>query len=351
VGLLVSAAHAGAAAPRAFYGVMAANDPDAGEIARMGSGKVGTLRINFVWAAVQPTEGAAYDWSHYDAIIGGAAQQGIRVLPTVYSSPSWAASRDNHPPDPARRGDFQNFVAAAAARYGANGTFWSSNPAIPKLPVIWWQLWNEVNSPSFWFSKPSAKQYVGLLRSFNAGIKSGDPSAKIALAGLFRTPQVKHGIDLVKYLPAVYRRGAKPLFDAAAIHPYATTPSQALQAVRELRKLMNRFKDRKASIWITEVGWASGGNPTPLTVSPQRQATYLRKAFNLLAKNRKRLKIAGVVWYSWRDVPGGIWFNHTGLFTQTLDPKPAWEAFASLTGGSAAATGTSGSSGLPIPLP
>ena len=64
----------------------------------MGTGHVGTLRINFVWGAVQPTSTATYDWSHYDAIIGAAAQQGIRVLPTVYSSPAWVASRTNYPP-------------------------------------------------------------------------------------------------------------------------------------------------------------------------------------------------------------------------------------------------------------
>jgi hypothetical protein len=349
--VLASASQASAAAPRSFYGVMAANDPDASEIARMGAGKVGTLRINFVWGAVQPTEGAAYDWSHYDAIIVAAAQEGIRVLPTVYSSPAWAAKRNNFPPDQAHRNDFRNFVSAAAARYGANGTFWSENPGVPKVPVIWWQFWNEVNSPSFWYPKPSAKQYVGLLRVFHDGITSGDPSAKIALAGLFRTPQVKNGVDLDQFLPAIYRRHAKPLFDAAAIHPYATTPAQALDAVQETRKIMLRFKDRGASLWITEVGWASGGNPTPLTVSPQRQASYLRNVFNLAAKNRGRLHINGLVWYSWRDLPGGVWFDHTGLFTQTFDSKPAWDAFTSLTGGSATDSGTSGPPGPPIPLP
>src|SRR3954452_8441930 len=117
--------HAGAAtAPRAFYGVIPANDPDASEIARMGTGKVGTLLINFVWGAVQPTAGSPYDWSHYDAIIGAAPEQGIRVLPTVYSSPSWAASRTNYPPAKAHLNDFRAFVQAAAARYGANGIFW-----------------------------------------------------------------------------------------------------------------------------------------------------------------------------------------------------------------------------------
>jgi hypothetical protein len=36
-------------APRSFYGVMGSADPDPTEIARMGAGRVGTLRINLVW--------------------------------------------------------------------------------------------------------------------------------------------------------------------------------------------------------------------------------------------------------------------------------------------------------------
>jgi hypothetical protein len=330
-----------AAAPRDFYGVMAATDPDSTEIARMGAGKVGTLRINFVWGAVQPTEAAGFDWSHYDAIIGAAAQQGIRVLPTVYSSPTWVASQTNHPPTGGFRGPFGAFVRAAAERYGSNGTFWSQNPQIPKLPVIYWQLWNEMNSPSFWFRKPSAKQYTSLLRVFNRGIKSGDPIARIVLGGLFRTPRIRNGIPLDRYLPGIYRAKGKKLFDAVAMHPYATTPKATLRAVRDTRRFMARFKDKKAKLWITEIGWATGGDRTPLTVSPQRQAAYLRKTFVLLAKNRGRMKIAGVIWYSWRDLPGGIWFNHTGLFTQTLDPKPSWSAFVGLTGGSPSAPASS----------
>jgi hypothetical protein len=326
-------AGAHAAAPRAFYGVMAATDPDSTEIARMGTGKVGTLRINLVWGAVQPQQTSALDWAHYDAIIGGAARQGIRVLPTVYSAPTWAA-RDNFPPAKAHRGEFQTFVREAAARYGSNGSFWTSNPSVPKLPVTDWQLWNEMNSPSFWRPKPSPKQYVKLLKVFHRGIKSGDPRAKIVLGGLFRTPRVRNGVPLDKYLPGIYRAKGKKFFDAVAIHPYATTPKDALRAVRDTRRIMARFKDKKAKLWITEIGWATGGVATALTVSPQRQAAYLRKSFKLLAKKRKGFKIAGVVWYSWRDLPGGIWFNHTGLFTQTFDPKPSWSAFTSLTGGS-----------------
>src|SRR6266540_1242436 len=227
-----------ATAPRGFYGVIPATDPDPSEIARMGAGKVGTLRINLVWGAVQPNAGDALDWSHYDAIVGAAAEQGIRVLPTVYSSPSWAASASNHPPSKSHLNDFRAFVQAASARYGANGTFWSDHPTIPKLPIIDWQLWNEANSPSFWFRRPNPSQYVSLLRTFSGGIRACDSSAKVVLSGLFLTPRLTHGIPLDRYLPAIYRRKAKSLFDAVALHPYATTPRDALNAVKDVRKIM-----------------------------------------------------------------------------------------------------------------
>jgi polysaccharide biosynthesis protein PslG len=326
-----------ARAPRPFYGVMAAQDPTASELARMGDGRVGTLRVNFVWSAVQPSESSPLNWSYYDAIIGGAASQGIEVLPTVYSSPPWAASRTNHPPNKGHLEEFRAFVRAAAERYGAGGSFWVAHPSISPKPVVWWQLWNEPNFPNFWYRKPNPKQYVALLRVFHEAVKAGNPAGKVVLAGLFPTPaeHVRGGINLDRYLTAIYRHHGKPLFDAAAVHPYASRPSVSLDYIREARRIMARFGDKRSPIWVTEIGWASGGAATPLTVGSRRQASYVRSTFRLLAKNRRRLKIAGVIWYSWRDLPGGIWFNHTGLFTQGYEAKPAWKAFVGLSGGSA----------------
>jgi hypothetical protein len=265
--VFVPQAHA-ARAPRAFYGVMAAQDPSASEIDRMGDGRVGTLRINFVWGAVQPSQSAPLDWTYYDAIIGEAADRGIQVLPTVYSSPRWAASRANHPPSRRHLGAFRAFVTAAVARYGPGGSFWTTHPAVSPLPVVWWQFWNEPNFPNFWYRRPNPKQYVKLLRTFHSAVRAGSPGAKVVLAGLFPTArdQVKRGINLDEYLTAIYRHRGRPLFDAAAIHPYAGRPSIAVDLVRDARRIMSRFRDRRKPIWVTEVGWASGGVRTPLTV-------------------------------------------------------------------------------------
>jgi hypothetical protein len=318
-------------APRSFYGVMAADDPTSAEVARMEAGGVGTLRINLVWAWVQPDSSTEFDWDHYDQVIGDAARSGIRVLPTIYGSPSWAAIEQNYPPWQGNVNAFRVFASATAQRYGTNGTFWASHPEIPKLPVAWWQLWNEVSSSNFWDATPKPAEYIDLLRTFHDGITEGDPSARILLAGLYPTPIAPNSIPFRRYLRALYKGGAKPLFDGAALHPYSTIPQVALQRVRAMRRLMSRYGDRRKPIWITEVGWATGGFPGSATVAPEQQALYLMNTYRKLAAVRKLLNIAGVVWFSFRDTGGWVWFNNCGLLTARLAPKPSWTAFLSLT--------------------
>ena len=333
--LCLGFAGSASAAPRSFYGLVASADPTATEFERMGSARVGTLRLNFSWESVQHSgPDQPYDWSRYDSLIGAAAKQGIRVLPTIFSSPGWAAAKPHHPPRPGSMDEYREFVRAASARYGSNGMFWLLNPLTPKVPILDWQVWNEVNSPSFWHPKPNPKAYKRLLLVTNSGLEAGDPQARVMLAGLFRSPRIKNGIWLKKYLPGLYKAKGKPLFDSVAIHPYAPTPKRTLNSVLEARKIMSRFKDKRKPIWLTEVGWATGGQKTPLTVSRKKQAKYLSQLYKLMRQNRGRHKIGGVLWYSVRDLPGSIWFNNTGLFTTGGSAKPGWAAYARVAGGS-----------------
>jgi polysaccharide biosynthesis protein PslG len=146
--------------------------PDSAELDRMGSGKVGTLRINLAWGTVQGSPDADYDWSHYDPVIAGAARNGIRVLATVYSSPQWAEPTPEYPPLGHRLGEFEDFARAAAGRYGSDGSFWKENPGLPQLPITDWQLWNEPNSPLFWKPAPDAGDYLALLRGFDDAVRA-----------------------------------------------------------------------------------------------------------------------------------------------------------------------------------
>jgi hypothetical protein len=329
-----------------FYGVISAEPlPDGAELARLGSSGAGTLRINLAWGSVQSGPDAPYDWSHYDPVIGGAAENGVRVLATVYSTPSWAASTAETPPLGSALPAFEDFVRAAVERYGDDGTFWQEHSDVPKLPITDWQLWNEPNYAFFWRPGPDASDYVELLRSFRAAVKSPDPGARIVLGGLFPAPT--DGIPLERYLAHLYRAGGQGQFDTLAIHPYASNPREALARVAEARSIMDRFGDSDAPIWITEVGWASGGAPSGVTVGPERQADYLRQMFELAAADSDRLGIAGVVWYSLNDTPGPLWVGHCGLFTVDGTAKPAWDAFAEVAGGSAQAANDAEGAALP----
>jgi len=331
--LCLAFASSAAAAPRSFYGVVSSGDPSAADLVRMGKGKVGQVRVNIHWPAVQPLENWPYDWSRYDPIVRQAAERRIKVFPTIYGSAAWAADTGKHPPKPEFRDEFQAFLRAAAERYGPGGDFWAENPQLPKLPFTDWQMWNEVNSPTFWYAKPKAKQYKPLLVAATRGIKPVNPGAKIVVAGLFRTPRVKNSIPMKKYLKQLYRTGAKPFFDAVAVHPFARDPQTAMETLDEARRVMRRHKDRKTPIWITELGWASSGIRTPVTVSPKKQARYLRQSFRKAARSRKRRKIRGVFWYTFQDSAPKFWIYRTGLLTQSGKAKPSWKAFVRFTGG------------------
>ena len=265
-------------------------------------------------------------------VIAGAAKNGIRVLPTVYSSPTWAEPSPEYPPLGARLPEFEDFARAAVRRYGSDGSFWKANPGIA-------QAADHATGSS---GTSRTRRSSGSRRRMRATTSSccadstprsagADPAAQIMLGGLFPTP--RGGIDMADFISALYRGGGKGLFDAAAMHPYAATPSDALASVREARSVLDRLGDPGARLWITEVGWASAGQPSGLTVGPQRQADYLTRIFELAAQHRERLGLDGVIWYSLNDTPGPLWPGHCGLFTLDGPPKPSWDAFVRLTGG------------------
>jgi hypothetical protein len=323
---LIAAAPAHGALPRTFVGATAFEDPSSEEFELM-SEAVGTYRTNLYWPPVEPVGPGERDWSRYDALIGGAAEHRIQVLATVYGSPGWAAAASHHPPDAAHRDDFEAFLRAAVGRYGPGGEFWKAHPELPEVPIRTWQLWNEPNVPIFWLPNPRAAQYQSLLVAAERAIHAVDSGAQVLLGGLFPSSYGRTGIPGPRYLTDLYDGGAAPHFDAVAVHPYAKDPATALRIVEEMREIMDSHGDADKPIWVTEVGWATSGRKSGLTVSEEVQAEYLREVFALAEANRERLRLEGMIWFSFRDQePAALWPYRTGLFDASGEPKPAWDA-------------------------
>ena len=202
---------------------------------------------------------------------------------------------------------FKAFTADLVKRYGPNGTFWAANPSLPEKPIRAWQIWNEQNSPSFYGPKPNVKAYAKLLDAANKAISSVDPKAEVILGGMFGTPQQgrKPSIFAWNFLDKLYTiKGAKKDFDGVGIHPYAGQMTKVIQQTELMIESIRDARDRTATTWITELGWASSGPANPLVKGSKGQAQRLKDAFNYFLKNRRKFKTQTVIWYSWRDHDG-----------------------------------------------
>jgi hypothetical protein len=136
------------------------------------------------------------------------------------------------------------------------------------------------------------------------------------------------------------------------LHPYGVDERGAEGAIIRMRRLLKKVGDRKRTLWITEVGWGSGGEPSPFTKSSRKQAKLLRDTAKLLERKRKKYRLGAMYWFSWRDRldPGGTgqWQDHTGLFKRDGTPKLAWNAFTDVTGGRPGSGPIEESLGLPL---
>jgi GH35 family endo-1,4-beta-xylanase len=351
VALLLAASAAQAQPPRAFFGVTPQRHLEDADFSRMAEAKSGTLRFELHWAGIEPAQDAPYDWSSSDRTVAEAARNGIRALPFAYATPDWVAALDGRdcpngcgtfaPAGKAALAEWREFLEAAVRRYGPGGEFWAVHPDLHPLPIRDWQIWNEQNSPAFYAPKPSIADYAKLLHAARRAITSEDTGAEIILGGMFGTPQggLRPAIAAQEYLSKLYDRGAERDFDGVAPHPYAPRYENVVAQVESIRATMKEAKDGHADLWITEIGWASDGPATPLNRGPRGQAERLEQAFKYFVRNRKRLNVRNVDWYSWRDdssAGAGLceWCPYSGLFDDDLEAKPALKAFTKFTGGS-----------------
>lgn len=344
---LSSGAGTARAVPREFFGIVPQtplSDRD-GEFMRRG--RIGAVRWPLAWGGVQPAPNGDYEWGAFDDVVKTAARQHLRVLPFVYSTPSWLARNYTTLPvnNARQRRAWAAFLRAAAERYGPHGEFWrehwrGSGDFVPKVPLREWQIWNEANF--FYFARPASPyRYAQLLKIANRALKRGDRSVKTIVAGLFGEPSAKppNAMHAVDFLRRLYRvRGIKASFDGIALHPYSETARDLARMADEMRRVAVQNRDPRARLYITEMGWGSQNNPNLVSFEQGTgfQLREMRRAYRYMIRNRGRLNLRGVYWFTWKDMRGSCNFcDSTGFFRDSarFKPKPAWRAFVNITGG------------------
>ena len=312
----------------------------------MVSSGVESVRAAFSWAAAQPFRTAAdvpadlqsqfttvggvpTDFSNTDQVIGDAARRGLTVLPAVLYAPAWDSRNNKFGFNPPRRAaPYASYLTALIGRYGPHGSYWSSHPDVPKLPVRQWQIWNEPNL-SFYWTQPFAKSYVALLKSAHDAIKKADPGAKVVLGAL-----TNFAWRAIGQIYAI--RGARSLFDVAAVNGFTKHVSGVLTFMHLMRRTMNRANDKLKPLIATEVSWPSAQGKSSdrfaFDTTEAGQARNLAAVMPLLAAQRAQLRLSGFYVYTWvgPESRRAEAFAFAGLLRYSdgaVSAKPALAAF------------------------
>src|SRR5919198_498140 len=80
-----------ARAPRHFYGIVSATSLGGGDYERMHRARVGSLRFQVPWPAVQPKRHGPFYWTGPDQIVAQAAKHHIALLPILVGTPAYEA--------------------------------------------------------------------------------------------------------------------------------------------------------------------------------------------------------------------------------------------------------------------
>ena len=317
-----------AAATADFYGVVSQGPLEEVDYRRMEAGSVGTLRVAVSWQLGEPAQGD-HRWESLDSIVSGVSGRGIKVMPSIAGTPGWVGADPARPPiDSVRqRAAWRRYLRALVERYGPEGSFWDGHQG---RPIRAWQIWNEPNFTRFWEPRPSAREYARLVRASSSAIRAADPNARVVLGGL---APVHRGPAPDDYLRRIYAvDGIKRHFDTVAVHPYAATIPRMRHQLDGIRAVMNRARDRRTPVIVSELGWASDGpEDYGLVLGRRGQADMLGRAYRYLSSHRRRWRLREVHWFAWQDAPAPearcAFCQHSGLFTLDREAKASWRAF------------------------
>lgn len=150
------------------------------------TGGVSALRTSVVWSTIEPvkTSPEHFDWALADGILVPLTNLGFSPLVLILGNPSWAANTPCGPLyDP---NDIVAFTRALGARYPG---------------IKYWALYNEVDLTTYSRSGvhnggcfgeadidkngvPDYADYAELMRAARAGLRSGNPAAKLVFGVL-----------------------------------------------------------------------------------------------------------------------------------------------------------------------
>jgi hypothetical protein len=239
------------------------------------------------------------------------------VLYTLGYTPSWA-SRDplatsayganggNQPP--ARLADWDAYVTALATRYQGR--------------IEAYELWNEVNLPSFWYSQNASgvADLVELTRRANQIIRRVDPAATLICPN-FTAVSAPATLNMISLAAAA---GLFQYCDAVGVHLYTGLrqgPERWENMVLGVRRTL-AAAGVQLPIWNTEVAWGQAPQGVVYT-GALGQALAERTLLMTLFTGVRR-----TYYYAWQNRWSGLWLDNGTQTTWSAGPSTAGQAWS-----------------------
>jgi len=291
----------------------------AAELDRLKAAGIGWVRIDFVWAAVEPQKGR-YNWKGYDAIAAAAKARGIQVYATLAYTPAWATDGPELTGVPRNPDDWRRICFRAAKRYRGR--------------INYWGMWNEPNLPQFWAG--SRDQYIDVILKTGAdAIHTGNPAARVGgpdLAHLtagdadwydwLRQTLLQAGDRLDVITHHLYdndgNRDVTSKLDDGTL--FGDHPSRWNLIPPSVREVLESTGWQAKPFWLTETGWESN------RVGESRQAGYYAGLLDdWLTGRGGRDWVSKIFFYELKD--GGDPAYSWGILRPDGSAKPAFDAF------------------------
>ena len=203
-------------------------------------------------------------WAPYDGVMTAAARERIEVLPVLIGIPGGRV-RLNRPrtrPRAEGRGPASSAESPhATVAAGRSGRLTRSSNRTRSRPI---RCGTSPTCPPTGVRAHDAAGYVRLVRLTRARLRAVDPQARIVLAGL-PDSTARHAAARLRARHLRPARRPQPVRRRRAEPILRRSRRGVLEKLNWVRAYMDRRGDRRTPIWVTEIGWATGGPRSPFT--------------------------------------------------------------------------------------
>jgi hypothetical protein len=257
-----------------------------------------TARADAMWEWVQPQGPPQLlllgnSWTETDRRMTALASHHIQWQPVLDYTPPWQQTVAGDDKSAPKSNDaYAQFAALFAGRYGPGGSFWTSHPELPYLPVRTYEIWNEPNG-AFWTPQPDPADYADLFVRAADAIHAQDRGATVMIGGLVD--------DGGTFLRSVFtlRPDVAGRADAIAYHPYAPTVDGVMHSIDVLEDTLAQLGQGSLPVYINEVGWMTSGAPgVPLVMPDSMRASNMTDLVPRIASARESRHIVALLPYT-----------------------------------------------------